>query len=141
MGQINRGRLLLGGLVAGLVITFGEYLLNGVILANYYVEVTAGLGVPQMSNATIGVFVLLSFVIGLVSVWLYAAVRPRLGPGVGTALKIAAAVWFFAYVMQVAGYWGLGIMDSRIALGVIAWGLLEMTLGITAGAWVYREEA
>jgi hypothetical protein len=24
---------------------------------------------------------------------------------------------------------------------VIAWGLVEMVLGITAGAWVYREEA
>lgn len=141
MGQINSGRVLLGGLVAGVVINIGEYLLNGVILANYYVEVTTGLGVPQMSNATIGVYVLLAFVIGLVSVWLYAAVRPRLGPGVGTALKVALAVWFFAYVMQVAGYWGLGIMNTRMAVGVIAWGLVEMTLGITAGAWVYREEA
>jgi hypothetical protein len=141
MGQINTGRVLLGGLVAGVVINIGEFLLNGVLLADYYVRVTSQLGVPQMSNATIGIYVLLAFVIGLVGVWLYAAARPRLGPGVGTALKIAAAVWFFAYVMQIAGYWGLGIMGNNMALGVIAWGFVEIVLGITAGAWVYREEA
>ena len=33
MGKINFGRVLLGGLVAGLVINIGEYLLNGVVLA------------------------------------------------------------------------------------------------------------
>jgi hypothetical protein len=141
MGGMNSGRVLLGGLVAGLVINLGEFLLNGVLLAEYYVEVTSRLGVPQMSNATIGIYVLLAVLVGVVSIWLYAAARPRLGPGVGTALRIALAVWFFVYVMQFAGYWGLGLMDASMVVMCLGWGLVEIGLGITAGAWVYREEA
>ena len=141
MGQVNTGRVLLGGLVAGLIINVGEYLLNGVMLVDYYVDIAQRLGVPQMSNATIGIYVLLAFLIGLAGVWLYAAARPRLGPGVATALKIALVVWFFVYVMQFAGYWGLGLMDTRLVMTCVAWGLIEMALGITTGAWVYREEA
>jgi hypothetical protein len=141
MAGVNTGRVLLGGLVAGLVINLGEYLLNGVILVDYYVDITQRLGVPQMSNATIGIFVLLAFLVGLASVWLYAAARPRLGPGAGSALEIALVVWFFVYVMQFAGYWGLGLMDTQMMVMCIGWGLAELGLGITAGAWVYREEA
>ena len=140
MGGVNNGRVLLGGLVAGVVINIGEFLLNGVILASYYVDLTDRLGVPVMPASTIAIFVLLAFVIGVVGVWLYAAARPRLGPGPATALKIGTAVWFFSYVMTQMGYWGLGIMSFKMALGVMAWGLLELNLGILVGAWVYREE-
>jgi hypothetical protein len=34
MGNINIGRVILGGLVAGLVLNVGEFLLNGIVLAD-----------------------------------------------------------------------------------------------------------
>jgi hypothetical protein len=33
MKKINMGRVLLGGLIAGVVLNIGEFLLNGVVLA------------------------------------------------------------------------------------------------------------
>ena len=140
MGGVNTRRVLLGGLVAGVVINVGEYLLNGVILVSYYVDLTQRLGVPVMPISTIAIFVLLAFVIGVVGVWLYAAARPRLGPGPVTALKVGTAIWFFSYVMTQMGYWGLGIMSFNMALGVMGWGLVELNLGVLVGAWVYREQ-
>ena len=139
MQAVNVKRVLLGGLLAGLVINVGEFLLNGVILADYYVQLTERHALPQMGGAVLGAFVVLGFAVGMVGVWLYAAARPRLGPGVATALKIAAAVWFLSYVMPTAGIWGMGLMDGGTAGLCLVWGLVEMGLGITAGAAVYTE--
>ena len=43
-------------------------------------ELTAH-NLPPIGGNAIAVFVILGFVLGLVLVWLYAAIRPRFGPG------------------------------------------------------------
>ena len=44
MGNINITRMLLGGLLAGLVICFGEYILGWLILGGQWAEVLAEAG-------------------------------------------------------------------------------------------------
>jgi hypothetical protein len=37
------------------------------------------------------------FVVGIAAIWLYAAIRPRYGPGAATALRAGFAVWLFVH--------------------------------------------
>ena len=139
MSQINTPRVLIGGVLAGIVVNIGEFLLNGVILADYYAEMGGRLGLPAMTTKVFVVFILLSLLLGIAAVWLYAAARPRLGPGVLSAAKIALAVWFFGYVNSAAGLWGIGLMDTNTALLALTWGFVEIQLAVIMGAWLYRE--
>jgi hypothetical protein len=140
MGRINMSRVILGGIVAGLVVNVGEFLLNGVFLADYYAEMGGRLGLPAMDTPVFVTYVILSLLLGTVAVWLYAAARPRFGPGPATALRIGIAVWFCSYVMAAAGSWGVGLMELRTALLSVAWGFVEIPLATVAGAWAYHEE-
>src|SRR6266481_1988424 len=80
MGKINFGRVLLGGLVAGLVINIGEYLLNGVVLAKQMEGTFRKMNVPAPGGNFIAIAVALTFLLGILIVWIYALIRPRLGP-------------------------------------------------------------
>ena len=82
MGRINLGRVVIGGLLAGLLINIGEFILNGVLLAEDMSAAMAALNKPPIDNSMIVWFVLLAFGVGFMAVWLYAAIRPRFGPGV-----------------------------------------------------------
>ncbi len=111
MGRINVGRVVLGGLLAGLVIDISEALLNGVVFAKEMDAMMAALNKPPIDGSMITLFVLLGFCLGVVLIWLYAAMRPRLGPGVRTA----------------------------VVAGLTVWGLVELVVAATAGAWMYKE--
>jgi hypothetical protein len=45
-------------------------------------------------------YVAIDFVFGLLLVWLYAAIRPRFGPGARTALRAAAFAWALYMVTE-----------------------------------------
>src|SRR5207249_10688613 len=72
MGKINLQKVIVGGLVAGVVLNVVDYLLFGVVLKK---------DLPVMSTNTILWFVLMDFLYGIFLVWFYAAIRPRFGPG------------------------------------------------------------
>ena len=52
---------------------------------------------PALGGSAIGGFVFFAFLLGIVTVWLYAAIRPRFGAGAKTAVIAGLFVWFFAY--------------------------------------------
>jgi hypothetical protein len=141
MKSINVTRVVLGGLLAGLVINIGESIFNGWLFAADLEAALTRLNLPMVGGSAIATFVLLAFALGIATVWLYAAIRPRYGAGVGTALCAGAAVWFFAFVYPSVGFIVMGLFPARlIAIGII-WGLGEMLLAAVAGAWLYREPA
>ncbi|HTG13743.1 MAG TPA: hypothetical protein VK747_00595, partial [Blastocatellia bacterium] len=103
MGKINMGRVILGGLLAGLIINIGESVLNGMILAKDLEDVMRSLNKPAITGSAIAVFVVLGFVLGIIIVWIYAAIRPRFGPGPKTALCAGLTVWALAYLYAAVG--------------------------------------
>jgi len=140
MKGINLTRVVLGGLLAGLVINVGEFLFNAVLFAAEMDAALKQLGLPPMGGSTIALFVVLCFLLGIGTVWLYAAIRPRFGPGVSTALQAGAAVWVFAYLFPSIGYAAMGIYPTRLVTIGAAWGAVEVLIAAVAGAWLYREE-
>ncbi len=142
MGQINWGRVIGGGLLAGLVMNFSEGALHGGVLGADAQQLFQSFGVPDTAapwqmTALIGV----TFVLGIASVWLYAAIRPRYGAGPKTAICAGLAVWVLAHlwsgVYLGAGFTGL--ITPKLAWLPVAWGLVEAPLGALAGAWLYKE--
>ena len=139
MKNINLGRVLLGGLVAGLVLNVGEFLLNDVVLGTQMREFFARYGIPDPGGPFLIAAVTLTFAVGIVLVFLYALIRSRLGPGVKTAIIAGLILWFGVYVYTgvVNGLlFGIPIKAMSIA---ILWGLLEYLLAAIAGGWVYKE--
>ena len=100
MGKINTGRVILGGLVAGLLINISEIVLNVVVMGDEMAAWVKSMNLPPMSNASMAIYTVLGFVLGIVMMWLYAAIRPRYGAGPKTALCAGSAVWFFAYLYR-----------------------------------------
>jgi len=113
MSGINFGRVIGGGLLAGLIINISEFILNGVLLAQQMEAAMRSLNRPPVDNQMIVWFVVLGFALGIVTVWLYAAIRPRLGPGVRTAVCTALTVWFLAYVYFRRGHGGHAALPPK----------------------------
>jgi hypothetical protein len=139
MKKINVGRVLLGGLIAGLVLTIGESLLNSVVLANDMNNDLKRLNLPQPGGDFIAKAVVATFVLGFVVVSLYAAIRTHFGPGVKTAIYAGLFAWFFSILYPGVIYNGIGIIAPKPFWIGLAWGLIEFTLGAIAGAWLYKE--
>lgn len=139
MTGINLARVVLGGMLAGLVINIGESLFNAWLFADDMAAAIARLNLPPVGGGAIAAFLVLGFALGIVTVWLYAAIRSRFGPGVSTALCAGSAVWFLAYVYPSIGFAVMGLFPTRlIAIGIV-WGLGEVLLASVAGAWLYHE--
>jgi hypothetical protein len=140
MGRINWGRVLLGGIVAGILINVSEFILNGMVLRNEFEAAMSALGrEPAMGQGAMTVWIVYGFVLGIAAVWLYAAIRPRYGPGAGTAVKAGLAVWFLAYFLVSVGNANMGLFPARLlAIGAV-WGLFEIVIAAVVGAWLYRE--
>ena len=139
MGKINWGRVLLGGLLAGVIINAVEFLVNGVVLRRDLEEAMKALGRTAMAPNALVLFFIWGFLAGISAIWLYAAARPRFGPGAKTAALTGFAFWIFAYALPTLGQWALGLFPERLlVIGVLA-GLVEVILASVAGAWLYKE--
>src|SRR5688500_19871690 len=110
MGKINMQKVIVGGLVAGVVLNVIDTVLFGVVLKDDMAAAMTALNKPAMSNAQIPWFVFLDFVAGVFLVWLYAAIRPRFGAGPGTAVKAGIAGWFVASLLVTLFMWPMALM-------------------------------
>lgn len=136
---INTSRVLIGGLVAGLVINIGEFVLNEPILGEQWRATFESLNRPAMGGSSIAIFVVLGFLLGIAAVYLYAAIRPRFGAGPKTAVCAGLLVWYFAYLNVNVGNMATGLFPASLLLTATAWGLVEIPLATVAGAALYRE--
>lgn len=139
MGKINFGRVLLGGLLAGLVLNIGEFVFNGVLMAAAMKDWMGKHNLSDPGGSFVVVAITLTFVLGIVMVLLYALMRPGLGPGPKTAIVTALIFWFAVCI-----YCGiingiiLAVPINFLAFG-IGWCLIEYVVGALVGAWLYKE--
>ena len=139
MSNINIGRVILGGLVAGLIINFGEYVLNAIVLAAQWTAVTDSIHRPAVGMNQIMLFNALGFIEGIVAVWTYAAIRPRFGAGPRTAVYAALLSWVTCYFLMNAYPTVMGIIPVSMLVIMLAEGIVEIILATIVGAWFYRE--
>jgi hypothetical protein len=140
---INTSRVILGGLAAGLVMNVIGGVVNGMLLGpRMTAEMDAaapGLSANMTMGPTIGVNVLSEFVIGILIVWIYAAIRPRFGPGLRTAMYAGVVPWICGLFFY-SGWLLTGMMTAGTYAVVSVVALINVLAGAAVGAWLYREE-
>lgn len=144
MSSINWGRVVRGGLLAGIFINVVEFFLNGVLLAKDWEAAMLALGRPPIAGGQIAVFFFWSFIvwgflIGTLTAWLYAAIRPRYGPGPKTALCAGCFVWGLGYLLTSITPFLMSLYPRRILSIGLSVGLMEVLVAALIGAWLYRE--
>src|SRR5688572_23736047 len=120
MGRINIFGVLKGGLAAALIMNISQYLLDMMMGTS----VTAPVAVVVRTTA-----------LGIATVWLYAAIRPRFGPGPKTAIWAGLIVWALSYVFQTI----VGGQSIGSAVVIIAWTGVEMLVASSVGGYLYHE--
>lgn len=143
---MNWGRIIGGGLLAGLIMNISEFVLHAVVLRADGEAVVAdlnqrGYNLPKDGGPNALMLLLgITFVLGVLAVWTYAAIRPRFGAGPSTAICAGLAVWAMSYLYAaVYVYAGFPIFPAKITLLPAVWTLVEMPVATLAGAWVYKE--
>ena len=135
---ISTPRLLLSGLVAGFVINLCELAVNVWLLGSRWSAALASFGItldfPALALWGVG-----SFVLGIVGVWIYAAIRPCYPAGAATAVRAGIALWAATYLYVCVGMMGMSAVPRGLLAVALAWGLVEMVLAVYVGAWLYRE--
>ncbi len=139
MGKINWGRVILGGLLAGVVINLVEYVVHGKMLERDWNDAMTALHRPAISGSAVAWFVLVGFLVGIGMVWLYAAIRPRYGAGPRTAICAGIAVWFFVYLLYMIGSYPLHLWPTRLITIATVVGFFECAVAGLAGGWAYKE--
>lgn len=139
MRGINTGRMILGGMIAGLCYNVVNWIGHGVILAAESSESMAELDLAPPSIGTAAQLWSIWLVYGLVVAWLYAAMRPRFGPGMTTAAVAAMTVWLAGIVVPALPNAVLGFASLETVLADLAVGFVGLMVGGLVAGYVYRE--
>lgn len=136
--DINFNRLLLSGLITGVVLNIGEFLLNEIVFVKEMEAVAHRLNIPRPDikfNLTASV---LTLIMGFVIMLIFVLIRSRLGRP--KAILVAALVpWFCLYIYAaILNTLLLDIPLRLLGIGMV-WGLFEYCIAAFAGAWFYKE--
>lgn len=141
---INTGRVIGGGLLAGAVMNFVDFLVNGVWLAQRWLDEATALNPrlvdPAVNTTSMIGWLVTDFLYGILIVWAYAAMRPRFGPGAGTAAKAALLVWGVSHIAY-GSFVFLNMYSLNLVALVTIGGLAAALAGGYAGCSIYKEDA
>jgi hypothetical protein len=141
---VNWARVLLGGLTAGLVMLLSQIVLHTIVLSDEGNKLVAdwaarGLDASAALEPSVPLTAVI-FLLGLIAIWVYAAIRPRFGAGARTASFAGLIVWaashFFTGVYIHAG---VVILPPQLVWIPVVWTFFELQLATLIGAWLYRE--
>ena len=139
MSQINIGGVLKGGLAAGLIMNISEFILNVPVAGAQMDAELLSHNLPPVGNGAIAIFTAVTFLLGIATVWLYAAIRPRLGPGPKTAMVAGVVVWALSYAYASVFFYMLGMQSLGLVVLGVVWSAIEMIVASSVGAYLYKE--
>jgi hypothetical protein len=137
MGKINWGRVVLCGIVAGLAWTALSSIVTA-LAARDFVAAVPGRRLSAPSGGLVAFLLIVNLVMGVWAMWLYAAIRPRYGPGPKTAVVTGFSWWVISSLVDAS--WGsFGFVVPKAVLAPMAASLPAIIIAAVAGAWLYRE--
>jgi hypothetical protein len=99
-----------------------------------------GLSDQMMTGSAIAGYIVMDFVLAILLVWTYAAIRPRFGPGIKTAFYAALLFWILVGI-SLSGYLHMGMMSAGLWWSFAFIGLVNFLLSAWVGARLYSEDA
>ncbi|MCK5147111.1 hypothetical protein KAR48_10175 [bacterium] len=136
--NINLKSVFISGFVAGLII-----IVSGLgmipLVGNQMNEVLESRSLPSLSNGAMGYFGIMSIVLGIFIVWIYAFVQSNFKSKLKVAVTVSVIIWFLTYFWSNAALVAYGFMPFRLAAIGTAYGLLELILASIVGSKLYKE--
>jgi hypothetical protein len=140
---INASKVLVGGLAAGVVYNIIGFVGFGMLLGpRFEAEAVAVAPVLQgrgMTGSAIAINVIASFAAGILLVWLYAAMRPRFGPGMKTATMAALAVWICGFLFHL-DWLIVGLMTPATYMMAAVMAMVQVLPSAAVGGMLYQEK-
>ena len=141
MSGINTGKVITGGLLAGVVYNALDFVQNYLLVGEDFKANATRLGLDPAAAETptgIATWVIIDLLLGILVVWTYAAIRPRFGPGPKTAIY-AGLVPFISISLITFGLSQGGLIPTALWMKVTVASLFITSIGAVAGAWHYKE--
>jgi len=139
---MNTQKVIFGGLAAGVVLNVIDFITNTYILGDRMraemEAVAPGVADRLMGGSMIAIYVVIDFIIGIMLVGLYAAIRPRFGPGAKTAAYGAIYVWVL-FLIAYSGYLFSGMMSGGTYTLASVIALINVLLASWVGGRIYTE--
>jgi len=144
MGKIAWGRVFLGGLVAGILWWIFEGLVHGLMLGQDWMTAMMALGKTKEQMEAghmhfMALVTLWSLLAGILGVWLYAAIRPRFGPGPKTAMIAGIALWMAVYFLPSLINYAMALWPTKLTSVPLVTSFFESIIATMVGGWLYRE--
>jgi len=140
MARINIGRLLMGGLAAGLVANVMDFVIGYYLMTAENEAMIQRLNLsPDVVNASMTTWIIVDFVWGILLVFTYAAMRPRFGAGPATAAVSGGTLWL-AVCAIFAGLTAMGIYTEQAFIKSSALQLVSTMAASMVGAYLYKED-
>jgi hypothetical protein len=128
--------------VAGVVANVIDFVTNNYVLAADWQAWASQHSIDPAtltSGSVAGTFIVIDFIFGLLLVWTYAAMRPRFGPGAGTAV-ISGLVLYVTVTVVLTGFVQLGVLPMALFVKSSGGALVSTLASAIAGAALYKEE-
>ncbi len=139
---MNAKRVVTGGIAAGVAVFIVDGLANWLLLMERYRLLQQGGVYHQKPRLPFyPVWLLLMLGIGLGLAWLYAAVRPRLGPGPRTAALLGLVVGLMIYTPGNVATFAWTHEGGFVALVRLVAGLVGSVGGALVAGALYKEGA
>ena len=139
MSRINIGRVILGGIVAGIVANAGDFVINTYLIPDDMTQLAQRLGLDKAQvDGSMATWIVVDFAWGLLLAFTYAAIRPRFGPGPATAC-VAGLILFLGVTAVLIGFLAMGIFAQDAFMRSAGLSLVVTLAASVAGAAVYKE--
>ena len=135
---INSGKVVVGGLVAGVVANALDYVFQGIVMKRDFEVMQQRLNLdPAAANNPVP-WIVIDFILGFLVVITYVGFRTRWGPGPKTAIY-AGLVIFLGICATMFGLTSIGIFSTDTYMKSAALSLVAVTSASLAGAKIYKE--
>jgi hypothetical protein len=136
MARINWGRVVAGGVVAGLV-----WIVLGSIITAYlshdFVAAVPGGRLVSPPAGMVATLAIDDIAMGVWSIWLYAAIQPRYGAGTRTAVAAGVSWWIIAGLTD-ATWASFGFFPPTALLPPEIASLPALIIAVVVRARVYK---
>ncbi|HEY8091724.1 MAG TPA: hypothetical protein VIF09_27860 [Polyangiaceae bacterium] len=135
---MNVRRILLGGLAAGLAMNLLDFVTNAILFKKAWADAYAALHLAPSDAAVGGFWTAFDLLAGILIAFLYAAMRPRFGAGVRTAVIAGGVEWLLVH-MTLGSHFVDGVFPAGALLGTGALELVSAVLGGVVAGKLYVE--
>ncbi len=143
MASMNRQKVIVGGVVAGIVLMVLDYVVWTYVLGPWAAGTAGAISgaladVMNSKRAMVGSLGV-DLLFGISIVWCYAAIRPRYGAGAQTGMCAAAFVWFVSTLAYGSFYLDRLMSIELVCVAAVA-ALIEFLIAAYVGCRMYSED-